>query len=255
MPNDYTKPLRAAEIPNLDTAKITTGQFTDGRMPTASNAATIGAISTVANAALSRAGGTMTGFVTLGGSVAYNSGNVGIGFHSSMPYLQNGAGWMRVNAAYLEFSKNLYFASQTALTGNSNREIGFRTGGSYRNVPTGEVHDLLVNGAAVLTASGPGVVTKSSTTSVNTSGHTTVGSVSGYAGARITVMVGGISAVFDWDGSTLTFNSGSAVFGVTTGVPGAYNIGVGMSGTNVQVRLGGGLSSPQNASVPLIQAQ
>ena len=131
----------------------------------------------------------------------------------------------------------------------------------FDNVASGGSHYRTVNNVVVEQVSAGAAIfagvlaNKPPTTSVNTSGHTTVGSVSGYAGARITVMVGGISAVFDWDGSTLTFNSGSTVFGVTTGVPGAYNIGVGMSGTNVQVRLGGGLSSPQNASVPLIQAQ
>lgn len=50
--NFVNQALSAADIPDLDAAKITTGQFVDGRMPTASNAATIGAISTVANAAV-----------------------------------------------------------------------------------------------------------------------------------------------------------------------------------------------------------
>lgn len=166
MPNSYTKPVSANDIPSLDAAKITTGQFVDGRMPTTSNNATISAISTVANAALPRAGGTMTAPILFSGThtqpsaastglwkEASGSLNAAVPTGAGFGVTVNNATTHLMNANGLQF-----YGTQTSAGGSVANIYRDSSGNINSNVATGSAHIARVNGSSLIQVDNTGIV-------------------------------------------------------------------------------------------------
>lgn len=199
--------LSAADIPDLDTAKITTGQFVDGRMPTASNAATIGAISTVANAAVPKSTVDAKGDLLVG-TANDTVGRLAVGSNGQVLTADSaeatGAKWATVSATD---STKIAKAGDTGIGGDLLTSAAIRIGPGTSD---GSDNSLITLGHSGLTRGG-GILSYGNE-------HANLGRVDvqpGYVGTNCLFRVLGFSggAVFTVDGYG---GQVTAVYGVTT---------------------------------------
>lgn len=181
------------------------------------------------------AGGVMTGYLELGGGTAFNGAKVGLIYASSMPHLQNTTTYVRVNAAYVEVNKGIYFSGQASGTGAT--EI-------FSDASNNLVH------YAVTTKSNR---IQCATTAVAGATFVTIASVSGIAQGQIFAVVTGMgSIIMDWDGTTLTKLAGATTL-VVAGSAGGTEVAFRVSGGNLQASNGTGAS--KNVGCPAIHLQ
>lgn len=186
----------------------------DGDLPSTSNNATISAISTVANAAMPKSGGTFTGNVTNNGAQIFNT-DVAAANSNRLSQVSGGMAMQSSGGGPIAF---------------------YHQGTLYGQMgSTGAVHRAATTNLA---SGGATWVTLASIASITTQAQ----------GHFVALVTGMGSILLDWDGTTLTKLAGASTL-VVSGSPGGTEVGFRISGGNLQANNNTG--STKTASCPL----